>query len=416
MYNRGTKYLEKGKALKAIQCFKKAAQTHIFKELYLNMGNAYRLLDKDTLALDAYTTANAPSTPFADGSFAPAYTLALNNIGLLSYAHGEDETAISLYKQCLSIDPMHYDAIWNYANALLRSSNCSSEVGWKAYEYRFKRSGAAVKLDTSIPYWDGITCGNAICVQTEQGLGDKIMFGRYLNRLRDYFKEIYVVCHPSLDCFFSDYKIIRSTAECNVNFTVGICSLAQWFGVVPADYLNGKFTANEFNPDTFNVGVVWSGSSTHVNNRNRSCPSHYFSALADIGSLYSLNPDADADAVKWAKNIATKDWGTTASNILGLDLVISVDTSIVHLCGTLGVPCIMIQPLKETDFRWGRPGDKNVWYPSVEVLENKGWEVAIARVKAMALKKRDALQVRLLTGVTEAKWMEALAKQKDNNV
>lgn len=412
MYNRGTRYLEKGNYTKALQCFKKQAVTHSFKELHLNMANAYRGLMQPNKALEMYKLANDSAIPFANGTFSENYALALNNIGLLAYACGDDETAIQHYKTALTLDPLHFDAIWNYASALLRSTNCASETGWKAYEYRFKRSGKAVPFDLTKIVWDGISSGRGICVQTEQGIGDKIMFGRYLRRLTEYFEFIDVVCHPSLDVFYSDYNVVRSVSESSANCTIGICSLAQWFfGTVDERYLDGKFVAKEFDKKKFNVGVVWSGSTTHANNHNRSCPSYLFSGLAgyDI-KLYGINP-ADANA-KNIENISSKDWATTASTLLGLDVVVSVDTAIVHLCGTLGVPCIMIQPTWETDFRWGKEGDKNVWYKSVDVIHNHGWEKSIAKVSKLLAERKKLLTVRLMTGYTEDEWAKAIKEQE----
>lgn len=415
MYNRGTRYLEKGNYQKALQCFKKQAVTHSFKELHLNMANAYRGLMQPNKALEQYKLANDSAIPFADGHFSESYSLALNNIGLLAYACGDDETAIQHYKSALTLDPMHFDAIWNYASALLRKENCSSDAGWKAYEYRFKRSGAAVKIDMTKMMWDGVSAGRGIVVQTEQGIGDKIMFGRYLRKLRDYFEFIDVVCHPSLDVFYSDYNIVRSAAESSANVTIGICSLAQWFyGTVDEKWLEGKFNARAFDKKKLNVGVVWSGSATHANNHNRSCPSYLFSGLAssDI-KLYGINP---GDAVaKNIENMSSKDWAETASTVLGLDCVVSVDTAIVHLCGTLGVPCIMIQPTWETDFRWGKEGDKNVWYKSVDVIHNHGWERSMAIVKAKLEEKRAALRVRIITGSTEDEWATIVKEYNNTN-
>ena len=55
-------------------------------------------------------------------------------------------------------------------------------------------------------------------------------------------------------------------------------------------------------------------------------------------------------------------------------MVVSVDTSLVHMCGSLGRECWMLQPLKETDFRWGDSsmGEDNIWYPSVRIIRNPG--------------------------------------------
>lgn len=406
MYNRGTKYLEKGKYDKALACFKKQAQTHSFKELHLNMGNTYRFLDKNELALKHYELAASPSTPFSDGKFCTTYPLAVNNIGLLAYAMGDDETAISHYKTALSIDPLHYDAIWNYGNALLRSTNCSSQTGWEAYEYRFKRSGARITLDLSLPIWTGIECGDAIVVQTEQGIGDKIMFGRYLYRLKEFFTTVYVVCHASLEAFYSDFICVRSVAETPATHTVGICSLAKFFGVIPENYLDGKFVAKEFDAKEFNIGVVWSGSATHVNNRHRSCESYHFTRLADLGCLYSLNPNATT--ARSVIPMGTSTWAETASMVLGLDCVVTVDTSIVHLCGTLGVPCIMIQPRQETDFRWGNGSRSTVWYKSVTIVENNGWEEAFVKVRSTLVRlRKDKFATELEKLVEAAKYEDS---------
>ena len=371
MYNRGTKYLIAGKYEKALSFFKKQARTHAFKELFLNMGNCYRRLGDDSLAMTYYLKAASETTPFSDGKYGK-YALAVNNIGLMYYASGDDDTAMNCYTTALELDPLYGEAVWNYGNAQLRGSNCS--LGWDLYEFRFNRGTGSVRIDNSVPRWDGVTCGDEICVQTEQGFGDKIMFGRYLKCLEKYFKKIVVVCHESLDCLYSDYECIRAVRG---TVMVPICSLAMYFGIVEENWLDGKFPAIDL-PGR-NIGIVWNGSVTHANNANRSCSPHYFKRLSAYGKLWNLNP---ADDAKWCDNSGCKTWAETASFIQGLDIVVSVDTSIVHLAGTLGVPCIMMQPLKETDFRWGHSVD-NVWYKSVKCIPNKDWEKTFSTVSGL---------------------------------
>lgn len=383
-YNKGTKYLEKRNPLKALQFFKRSEGE--FKEKFLNMGNAYRLLAQYDKAFECYLKANSPSVPFADGKYANMYTLALNNLGLLEYANGNDEDASVLYRHALTIDPLYYDALWNLGSAVLRryfSSEVGSEedwtIGWKLYEYRFKRNGGK-ELEYATERWDGISSGRKIVVLTEQGLGDKIMFGRYLPLLAKKFSEVIVQCHPSLDCFYSDYRIIRDPIEEIDAVSIPICSLAGIFGIVDERWLEGKFVAKKFTG--FNIGCVWSGSTTHLNNANRSCPSSYFTGLADLGNLYSINPGCKVP--KGITDISSTSWSETASTVLGLDLVVTVDTSIVHLCGTLGVPCIMVQPLRETDFRWGLGHSDTPWYNSVVIVENNNnWDEAFSKVRTL---------------------------------
>jgi hypothetical protein len=214
---------------------------------------------------------------------------------------------------------------------------------------------------------------------TEQGLGDKIMFGRYIALLRQYFKRIVVQCHESLDCFYNDYEICRTVAESGCDVCIPICSLAKPFGMVSENWLKGKFKKAGVTGERLKIGVVWSGSTTHSNNRNRSCNSRYFSDLHKYGDLYSLNPAASA-----AKNVTKlrlDSWTATASYVLAMDVSVSVDTSIVHLAGSLGVPTIMVQPLMETDFRWGS-GEETAWYQSVSIVPNRNnWDEVFAVVR-----------------------------------
>ena len=374
-YNRGTKYLNAGNSLKALQFYRKCLKENTgFKELYVNMGNCYRLLDNDHKAIESYELANDLEVPFASGEKG-RYSLAFNNLGLMHYTYGDVALAKKCYYMALELQPVYGEASWNLANAELKESNCA--IGWDLYEYRFDRGIGSVAMNLgTLPRWDGASSGRKITIMAEQGLGDKIMFARYLPLVAKFFSEIEVVCHESLDTFYTGYSISRvPTGDCYMP----LCSLPRFFGVVgPQTYTH--FSAHEFSKEKLNIGVVCSGSATHANTRNRNCPGGYMSRLSDYGNLYGLNPSDPK--LQRVKALAPKTWSDTASYLLGLDIVVSVDTSIVHLAGTLGIPTIMVQPLKETDFRWGT-GGQNVWYPSVDVVQNNNnWEQAFEVVRA----------------------------------
>lgn len=378
MYNRATKYLFAGKYAKALQFFKKEKSE--FKELYLNMGNCYRWFNDFDNAEACYVRANSSLVPFFDKSFSPMYPLALSNLGLLEYARGNDSLAADYYVAALEIDPLYYDALWNLGNAILRRHYSGEEVnvelGWKLYEYRFKRSSGAVRIDNTVVRWDGVSSGSHIVVLTEQGLGDKIMFGRYLSCLRKLFDKVSVVCHESLDCLFSDYDCYRDAISSGATVSIPLCSLASIFGCVSANWLP-KFTPHDFGPG-FHIGCVWSGSSSHANDRNRSVSINYFNRLKQYGNLYNLNPGCTG-----FKSLEITDLGSTASYILGLDIVVTVDTSVAHLAGSLGVPCIMVQPLYETDFRWGLGRSSTPWYPSMVIVNHNDFETAFSTVEEL---------------------------------
>ncbi len=369
-YNRGTKQLEHGNYAKALEYLRR--QKEEFKEKYLNMGNAYRGLGLFDEAEKCYIRANDEKIPLASGEYVKMYPLALNNLGLLSYGSGNNEDAIKFYRYALTLDPLYYDCLWNLGNAVLRRYFSSAvpdvkdwELGWKLYEYRFKKK-APTKIENG-PRWDGVSSGRRIVVITEQGAGDKIMFGRYVPLLREKFEEVYVCCDASFDCFFDN--TVRSWTEVNDCVTIPICSLAGIFGLVDEGYLNERFKAREYSG--FNIGCVWSGSGTHANDRYRSCDVDHFRRLSGFGQLHSLNPAVDCPS--FMSGGASFDWTETAERILGLSAVVTVDTSVAHLAGTLGVPTVLMQPIYNTDFRWGLGVPDTPWYKSMVIVNGNDW-------------------------------------------
>lgn len=381
-YNKGTKYLNAKNYLKALSFFKKQLKTHSFKELHLNMGNAHRMLGEISLAGQHYTLACESSVPFADGSFGE-YALGLNNLGLHIFASGDDVLSRALYLRALDLDPKYGEAYWNLGIATLRANNCNTREGWDLYEYRFDRGPGSVAIARDVPWWDFATTGDSIVVMTEQGLGDKIQFARYLPYLSGYFKEVSVVCDSSLDMFYSGYNCIRSVPADSL--AVPLCSLPRAFGVVPetSGWLD-NISAYKFDSG-FNIGVVFTGSKTHSNDFNRSCPVYLAKKLAGLGRLYGLNP-ADPK-LHGVTPLNPKTWAETVAYVKGLDVVVSVDTSIVHLAASLRKPVIMMQPKRETDFRWGNPfSGSQSWYSSLHIVQNpNNWETTVNNVREMLL-------------------------------
>jgi hypothetical protein len=128
---------------------------------------------------------------------------------------------------------------------------------------------------------------------------------------------------------------------------------AIWRWMRPADSigLRGK--------KRLRIGVVWSGSARHLNDRKRSLTLDALSALwqldAEWHSLQREYREAPAEVaaagiIDHAAQLQTMQ--DTAGLISQLDLVISVDTSVAHLAGALGKPCWLLLPFNP-DFRWG---------------------------------------------------------------
>ncbi len=390
IYNEGTKYLEKGNFKKAVVQLKKALAICPIKEGYVNLANCYRALGYDkNLILETYKKALDPKVDYLqqpESIKSDTCQHALNNIGLHYYTYGDDDTAIKYYNKAIDNNPEFYEAIWNLSTALLRKASAGEvglfKDGWYAYTARFLKS-PPVQLKNkcaNLKYWVPFTKVDSIIVLTEQGIGDNIMFGRYISLLKEYADKIYVQCDPSLEVIFSDYTCVRDASEVSVSCAYPICSLGILSDVPPAgDWLKGKFNAREFPSESFNVGIVWSGSPTHTNNAYRSVPVGRFSRLSKHCTLWGLQPGFSGN--KHVRALPCGSWAETASAIAGLDLVIGVDTSVMHMVGSMGCRGWLLQPYKETDFRWGYDG--GVWYPSIEVFpNNQDWDDVFDRVEA----------------------------------
>lgn len=385
MFNRGVRYLGRGDHKKAISFFKK--ETNSFKELHLNMGTCYSCLGLDSKALEHYLAAIDTNLRFANGTLGP-YPEALNNIGLLHYAYEQDLRAIDYYTAALDTKPDYHTARWHRSLSGLRRvvsgyTDVDSKAAFIDYDFRFYTSNRPTGIDNSIPTWDGISVGDSIIVLAEQGLGDTFQWMRYVKLLEGFFKKVWVQLPKCLHELHVDYNVVEHVSECDASLSVPICSLTRYFDVNAADccYLARPYSHN-FGPGT-HVGVVGVGSIHHINNYRRSCGMSGFSSLRGVGvKLYNLTPGSRD--VPGILSLNPTSWMKTAEYIAGLDLVITVDTSVAHLAGVLGVPCWVLMPLADADWRWGDSscGYSNVWYPSVKVFRNpNNWDVVFRNVK-----------------------------------
>lgn len=394
MYNQATELLNKKKYEKAIPIFKKVVSIEPSKEAWLNLGNCYRFLDQDTKAIECYMKSNDPKTPWIDGKLSEYYGLACNNIGLYHYCNDRNDEAIKWYDYVLEKEPTFHDAEWNKATAVLKkacSAKESYEKGWELYSARFKKT-PPVELKVNrvgIFPWTGNRV-DKLLVLAEQGIGDNIQWMRYIPELKKRVGEVFVQAEYSLWPMIEQLgvKCVFHTSECDADWAVPICELSKMLKVdIPDEHWFTWNNKHDFG-EGFNIGIIFAGSLTHANNRNRSVNMHRFHRLAKYGNLYCISPNFKS--TKYIKALPIRDWADTCSYLKGLDLLISVDTSVVHMAGTLGVETWMLQPLKETDFRWGdnSMGFSNPWYKSVKVFRNpNNWDHVFDQVEE-ALKEK----------------------------
>ncbi|HEY2135617.1 MAG TPA: tetratricopeptide repeat-containing glycosyltransferase family protein [Xanthobacteraceae bacterium] len=317
--------------------------------------------------------------------------------------------AIASFDRALAIAPDFADAHFNKSLALLASGDYPH--GQTEYEWRWKRSGTEhLRHNLGRPLWRGDQPlqQKTILLHAEQGLGDTIQFARYAPPLGRAGANVILEVHPELKSLLSRLDGCRSVIArgdarpaYDVHCPLGSLPLAfkTELGSVPADipYIAADPARVErWRPRLEAIGgrriaLVWAGNTAHINDRNRSIPLHKLSPLwaGDAARIISLQRDlrdgeeailAAAPVLQLGSELA--DFDDTAAVLAGCDLVITVDTSVAHLAGAMGLPVWILLPFS-ADWRWTAAADRSPWYPQARLYRQPqpgDWDSVVARV------------------------------------
>jgi tetratricopeptide (TPR) repeat protein len=341
----------------------------------------------------------------------PNDTQVWSNLGGIYGETRDLDKAIECYKTALSLDPnmasAHVDLAYTYHMV------GNYKEAWKEYEYRFdffdhlwfynNRYNPALRWKTH----DLDLTNKTIILYCEQGLGDTLNFVRYIPILKDRFD-----CKVILHCSDNLQSLLRAS-ELGINefFTVPIVIMKPEH-IPPHDHhaslmslpylldLNFIPRSPYLKPTVQEkvdlgyegykkIGICWAGSPQHPNDSIRSCYLNMFRDIHDLPGvkLYSLQENYSAriypngmtpvdytEKSHGMKIVDLRDhmssFENTANLLTGLDLVITVDTALLHLCGALGIPTIgLISYLP--DWRWGTEGETTPWYDSVTLARQQ---------------------------------------------
>jgi hypothetical protein len=302
------------------------------------------------------------------------------------------------------------------------------EEAWEAYQVRFELMPAAFPRVTRpgpagpvpIPPWRGEGSPAAVLVMGEQGLGDTIQFARYLPMLAARGVRVHAVLDRRLHrllgplCAGIDLRASDTPGRvAGLRAWLPMLDLPRALGLAPRAY-RGRVPYLAAEPDRigrlrarigaegFRVGIVWQGNPAAPVDANRSAPLAAFAPLAALPGvrLFALQKgpgeaqEAGFPLDRLGRDLDNgPDWFLdTAAAIMALDLVVSVDTAVVHLAGALGRPALMLMHGSQGDWRWLHAEQTPLWYPSLRLLRCPGggadWQAAAARA-AQAIRTGD---------------------------
>jgi ADP-heptose:LPS heptosyltransferase len=138
------------------------------------------------------------------------------------------------------------------------------------------------------------------------------------------------------------------------------------------------------------IGLAWAGSSTHLNDRNRSISLAKLFPITNVENavFFSLQKGEAAEQISRSGASVVdftsdlKDFADTAAFIANLDLIVSVDTAVAHLAGAMGKQVWVLLPFIP-DWRWLLDREDSPWYPTMRLFRQKragDWEEPIQRI------------------------------------
>jgi hypothetical protein len=201
--------------------------------------------------------------------------------------------------------------------------------------------------------------GKRILVFGEQGFGDQIMFARFLAPLRALGVDAVYVCSPVLTGLFPGSVPGAERAVLpSADYWVLVGSLPLRLGLTTLDDLPAPVDLGMTLRGGGGVGVVARGRPTHPHDTIRSLQPPFAARLLALPGAVSLHPD----------DTAARDFRQTAEIVAGLDLVVTVDTSVAHLAASMGKPVWVLLQGLDTDWRWLRDRSDSPWYPTVRLF------------------------------------------------
>lgn len=438
VYAKATAAMASGDFQRALRLYEQAiALDPTHAEAHYKRGNALRLLGRPEAAIAAYDAAIEHN---------PDYAYAYCNRGSVQHAEGLLEAAEKSFDQAIALTPSdvvaHYNRAllmqdlfrWNDAmasydaaiaikpdyaeaqhnRALLALYLGDFATGWPAFEWRWAsahRLNIGEVRKFAQPLWLGneSIAGKRLFIHSEQGLGDTIQFGRYAASCAAQGATVILEAQKSLLSLLATLKgptelLAKGANPPPFDYQIPIMSLPlalkTTLNTVPAStsYLRAdadrvaewrELLGAKQRP---RVGLVWSGNSNNTIDSRRSIAlAEWIPHLPPEFDYFCLQKDV-RDADRFALESSDifsfddewMDFKSTAALCECMDLVLTVDTSVLHLSGALGKRTWLLLSYVP-DWRWMREREDTPWYPSVKLYRQtapQDWTDVFARVAA----------------------------------
>jgi tetratricopeptide (TPR) repeat protein len=273
--------------------------------------------------------------------------------------------------------------------------------GWKNYSASVGTSANRLQVKYADEVeWKGETDGPVV-IFGEQGIGDEINAASMFPDAIERAQRVIIETDPRLAGLwkrsFPEAKVYGTRGKRNVvwdeedrspKYSMSALQLGELFRQTPKDCPGTPFLvadpervmmwnalwASKAKPV---VGIAWTGGTRNTAQHTRqwkleelkplfdSVDAHWVSLeYKDAGNL------AGTPIVQYPNGTLTKDYDDTAALVKSLTCIVSMQTSVIHLAGGLGVPCAVGLP-HTSQWRYGMSGETMPFYSSVRLFRQK---------------------------------------------
>jgi tetratricopeptide (TPR) repeat protein len=360
---------------------------------HFSLGNVYRAQNELDHAALHYRRAL---------SLKPDYLEAYCNLGFVLQTQGKLDEAAQCLREAIAVKPDFLATHVNLALVLLKSGDWDS--AWEEHEWRWATPECR---SFAQPQWMGEAAqGKTLLIHAEQGYGDTLQFCRYAPlAAAQGLSVILEVQKPLVRLLESlpgvDRVIVAGETLPEFDLHCPMLSLPLAFGTTLATVPNSvpylradaaqveAWRARLAAPPNkgIRVGLVWAGSSNLAADRRRSINPERLAPLVALPGIHFFSLQKDGAPAPASFPLTDfmgemQDFADTAALIANLDLVISVDTAVVHLAGALGKPVWVLDRFDHC-WRWLLDRTDSPWYPSLRLFrqpQSGDWESVIGRV------------------------------------
>lgn len=266
--------------------------------------------------------------------------------------------------------------------------------GWLEYRYRYSlQHTKSIERKVQLPRWNGNPIPNqTLYIHDEQGYGDTFQFLRLVKSAKEVSQakivfEVNQESFPLVSRSLSkvvDQFVVKGQLPPPFHMHCELMSLPHALKLklsdLPGDipYLNPEPSRVAKWQDYLRklpkpwVAICWAGRPTHFNDANRSLNLNAFASLMDNAATFISIQKGPAtkqlEAHQSRPNLLNldsliADFEDTAAILSLCDLLISVDSSPVHLAGAVGCPAWVMLPFVP-DWRWLINRNDTPWYPN----------------------------------------------------